>query len=201
MPPITQALLIANVAIFLLQEVAGNMLIYYFALWPLNTPPFLPSFQVWQLISYAFLHGSLMHLAFNMYGVYMFGSAIERVLGPRRYLALYFGSALSAGAMQLIVTASLGSTAPTVGASGALFGLLVACAMYFPTATLQLIIPPMPIQMRWFVILYGGLELYLGVTGTTSGIAHFAHLGGLLGGWLLVRNWRGQPPFGRRRLR
>lgn len=153
----------------------------------------------WQLGSYAFLHAGLTHLAFNMFGLWMFGGELERVWGPRR-LALFYGvSVLTAAAVQLLVTSALGNAAPTVGASGGLFGLLIGFAMVFPRRTITPLLPLIPMPAWLFVTLYGLLELTLGVTGSASGVAHFAHLGGLLGGWLVMRYWRGQPPFGRPR--
>lgn len=195
MPPMTQALLIVNVLAFALQQVMGSHLVQWFALWPLASEFFMP----WQLGSYAFLHGGLMHLAFNMYGVWLFGSELERVWGARRFAAFYFVSVLVAAAAQLVVTAWLGSGAPTVGASGGLFGLLIGFAMVFPQRRITPLLPPIPMPAPVFVALYGALELTLGVSGSATGIAHFAHLGGLLGGWLVMRYWRGQLPFGQRR--
>jgi membrane associated rhomboid family serine protease len=195
MPPLTQALLVANVLAFLLQPVMGNTLVQWFALWPLGSGLFMP----WQLGSYAFLHGGLMHLAFNMYGLWLFGSELERVWGSRRLGLFYAVSVLVAALVQLGVTAMLGGGAPTVGASGGLFGLLIGFAMVFPRRRITPLLPPIPIPAPVFVALYGALELTLGVTGRATGIAHFAHLGGLLGGWLVMRYWRGQLPFGRRR--
>ncbi len=123
---------------------------------------------------------------------------VERVWGGKRYLQFYFASLLAAAAMQLLVTMLLGSPYPTVGASGALFGLLLAFGMMFPNRRIMLIFPPIPMKAKTFVIVFGGLELFFGVTGTQQGVAHFAHLGGMLGGYLMIRYWRGQPPFGRR---
>lgn len=191
MPPLTQALIVANVLVFLLGQVMGQVLTGWFALWPPASGLFTP----WQLGSYAFLHAGPLHLAFNMFGLWMFGGELERVWGPRR-LALFYGvSVLTAAAVQLLVTSALGSAAPTVGASGGLFGLLIGFAMVFPRRTITPLLPPIPMPAWLFVTLYGLLELTLGVTGSASGIAHFAHLGGLLGGWLVMRYWRGQLPF------
>ena len=145
----------------------------------------------WQIITYAFLHGNLTHLLFNMFGVYMFGSDLERVWGPRRYLTFYMVSAISAAIAQLIVSSLIGAAYPTVGASGAVFGLLLAFAMVFPRRMVVPLFPPIPMRAPIFVALYGGLELVLGVTGTQAGVAHFAHLGGMAGGYLLLRYWRG----------
>lgn len=187
LPPITKALIIVNVLIFLLQGMMGDALIGSLALWPLGS-----HFMPWQIISYAFLHGSLMHLLFNMFGVYMFGADIERVLGPRRYLNFYLVSAVSAAIAQLLVTNMTGGDYPTVGASGAVFGILLAFAMIFPHRTIIPLFPPIPMKAPVFVALYGGIELFLGVTGTQAGVAHFAHLGGMAGGFLLMRHWRGR---------
>lgn len=187
LPPVTQALIIINVVMFFLQGIVGDALTGSLALWPLGT-----QFMPWQIITYAFLHGSLMHLLFNMFGVYMFGADIERVLGPRRYLNFYLVSAVSAAIAQLLVTGMTGGHYPTVGASGAVFGLLLAFAMLFPHRTIMPLFPPIPMKAPVFVALYGGIELFLGVTGTQAGVAHFAHLGGMAGGFLLIRHWRGR---------
>lgn len=191
MPPITTALIVANVALYLLQQVAPAILLPL-ALWPLATGSLGQgvAFMPWQLVTYAFLHGSILHLAFNMFALYMFGSAIERVLGTRRYLAFYLASVISAAIMQLIVAQLSGAIYPTIGASGGVFGLLLAYAMYFPHNRVMLLIPPIPLPARVFVALYAVLELFLGVTGTQQGVAHFAHLGGMVGGYLVLRFWR-----------
>ena len=190
MAPVTQALLIANIAVYMLQAVAEPMLVTYFALWPLNMPAGAPGFQPWQLVTYAFLHGNLMHLLFNMLALYMFGSDIERVFGQRRFTMYYFVCVVAAALAQLAV-AGLGSTAgPTIGASGGVFGLLLAFGLYFPRRMVMLIFPPIPMPAWLFVTLYGALELFLGVAGSNAGVAHFAHLGGMLGGYLFIRMWR-----------
>jgi membrane associated rhomboid family serine protease len=193
MPPITQALLLTNVAAFCIDYFLGAWFTQVFALWPLGHG-FLP----WQVVSYAFLHGSIGHLFFNMLGLWMFGSELERVWGRQRFIQFYAASVLAAAAAQLLVTWLLGSVYPTVGASGGLFGLLLAFGMTFPNRTIMPLFPPIPMKAKVFVAVYGGLELFLGVTGTASGVAHFAHLGGMLGGFLMIRYWRGQSPFGRR---
>ena len=191
--PLTQALIVANVVVFLLEQAFGSAFTGWFALWPLASGLFMP----WQLGTYAFLHAGLTHLAFNMFGLWMFGGELERLWGPRR-LALFYGvSVLTAALAQLAVTAALGAMSPTVGASGGLFGLLIGFAMVFPRRTITPLLPPIPMPAWLFVTLYGVIELTLGVTGSASGVAHFAHLGGLLGGWLVMRYWRGQMPFGR----
>lgn len=194
MPTMTQVLIAINVLAFVLQQLFGDQLIQWFALWPMGSGLFMP----WQLASYAFLHGGLTHLAFNMYGLWLFGGELERVWGPRRLAAFFAVSVLVAALAQLLVTAVMGSNVPTVGASGGLFGLLIGFAMVFPHRTVTPLLPPIPMPAPVFVAFYGLIELTLGVTGSASGIAHFAHLGGLLGGWLVMRYWRGQMPFGKR---
>ena len=191
MPPVTRALILANVAIFLLQGLAPQIIVP-FALWPLATSSMAigASFAPWQLVTYAFLHGSLLHLAFNMFALYMFGGAIERVFGTRRYLVFYFVSVLSAAITQLIVAMFASAVYPTIGASGGVFGLLLAYAIYFPHNRVMLLFPPIPMPARVFVAVYALLELFLGVTGSQAGVAHFAHLGGMVGGYLLLRIWR-----------
>jgi len=192
MPPITRALLLTCVAAFCL-----NLFLHleaWLALWPLTSGRFMP----WQLLSYALLHGDMLHLFFNMLGLWMFGSEIERLWGGRRYTHFLLACILAAALVQLAVTMLTGSKVPTVGASGALFGLLLAFGMLFPNRTIMPLFPPIPMKARTFVFVFGGLELTLGFLGGT-GIAHFAHLGGMLGAWLLISDWRGRGPFGRRR--
>lgn len=192
LPPVTQALILINVALYCIDVALGGWLFRWFALWPLQSPFFAP----WQVLTYAFLHGSVGHIFFNMLGLWMFGSELERIWGGRRYAQFILASILSAAACQLIFNLIGGFGMPTVGASGGLFGLLLAFGMMFPNRIIVPLIPPIPMKAKVFVAIYGALELFLGVTGTQSGVAHFAHLGGMLGGWLMLRYWRGQPPFG-----
>jgi membrane associated rhomboid family serine protease len=190
----TQLLLVVTIGVSLLGFATGGALFDALALWPLGS-----GFAPWQLATYALLHGGLLHLAFNMYGLWMFGSALEQVWGPRRLLQFYVVCVLVAGGVQLLVASGSAVPYPTVGASGGLFGLLLGYAMLFPQRRLMLLFPPIPMPAWLFAVLFGLLELTLGVTGEATGIAHFAHLGGMLGGWLMIRHWRGQAPFGRRR--
>ena len=197
-PPVTRALILANVAIFGAQALLGDRFVAAFALWPLGSASVLgpesgAGFNLWQLVTYAFLHGNTLHLFFNMFALYMFGGEIERVFGPRRYLQYYFVTVIVAAITQLVVS-GVGSATPypTVGASGGVFGLLLAFGMLFPRRMIMLIFPPVPMPAWLFVTVYGVLELYLGVTGTSQGVAHFAHLGGMLGGFLMLRRWRRQ---------
>jgi len=199
MPPVTTSLIVANVAMFLLSTSIGDTLAPL-ALWPFGAAPFTGvGFAPWQLVTYAFLHGSMLHLLFNMFALYMFGGAIEQVFGSRRYLAYYLVCIVSAALAQLLVAMMTGGFYPTVGASGGVFGLLLAYGLYFPNNRVMLLFPPIPMPARVFVALYAVLELVMGVTGAQSGVAHFAHLGGMVGGYLMLRYWRGGGPTWRRR--
>ena len=190
MPPVTLALLVGNLVVFLLQLAGGLPLFEWFALWPpaLSGPRSGPSFELWQLLTYSFLHGSALHLMFNMLALYTFGRDLERLFGSSWYLQYYLVSVMAAALSHVVVTAWMGAPPfPTVGASGGVYGLLLAYGVYFPHRTLILLFPPIPLPARVFVVLFAALELYFGVTGTVSGVAHFAHLGGMLGGWLMIR--------------
>lgn len=184
LPAVTRLLLIVNIAVFVLQGLLPNLLETWFALWPLNV-----AFQPWQLLTYAFLHGGLAHIAFNMFGLAMFGSDLERVWGAGRYLRYYIVSVLAAGLTQLAVTAWLGQNVPTVGASGGVYGLVLGFAVMFPNRRIVPLFPPIPMPAWVFALVFAGLELALGVMGTQTGVAHFAHLGGMLGGLLLLWRW------------
>ena len=193
MPPVTQTLIIANVAVFLLEMAGGTSLLAWFALWPPAAgPSSMPDFQPWQLVTYSFLHANLAHIFFNMFALYMFGADIERLFGARFFAAYYFACVLSAAVFHLVVQAWMGgSPYPTIGASGGVYGVLLAYGMYFPNRQLMLLIPPIPMRARTFVIVFAVLEMVLGVTGTAAGVGHLAHLVGMLGGWLMIRYRRG----------
>ena len=193
MPAVTRTLLVANVAIFGLQVLTQNAFLPAFALWPLASPdyPGAPSFEVWQLVTYGFLHGDWTHLFFNMFALYMFGGDIERLLGAQRFVQYYLVCVVGAAVAQLVVMSGMSTPPlPTVGASGGVFGLLLAFGMAFPRRRILLIFPPIPMPAWLFVTLYGMLELYLGVTGSRVGIAHFAHLGGMAAGYAMLTYWR-----------
>jgi membrane associated rhomboid family serine protease len=208
-PPITKALLIANGLVFLLQSMLGSAMFAPFELWPLGGGDLfapgggsLPGFMPWQLLTYGFLHGNFAHVAFNMLALFMFGAPLEYTWGNRRFLTYYLVCVVGAGLCQLLVASWMVSQgAPvysTIGASGGIFGLLFAYGLLFPNQRVMLLIPPIPMKARTLVIVYGAIELLLGATGLQPGVAHFAHLGGMLFGWLLIRYWRGQPPFGKK---
>lgn len=180
---VVYTLIIVTTVGFLLELGPAAPAVTVFALWPLGT-----GFMPWQLITHAFLHASIIHLAFNMYGLWIFGRELEHLLGRRLFLQLYFISILTAGITQLLFTYLTGNTYPTVGASGGVFGILLAYGMFFPNRILMLLFPPVALPARLFVIIFAGIELILGVTGTAAGVAHFAHLGGMVGGYLVIRN-------------
>ncbi len=194
MTPFVQAIVLANVIIFLLQGILPN-LIPLFALWPGGTSGLavLPWSAPWQIVSYGFLHADLFHLGFNMLAIWMFGTQIEHVWGTRRLAITYFLSVITGGICHLFVGAMLSSGgSPVIGASAGVFGILLAYALLFPRNKIMLLIPPIPMPARVFVGLYALAELYMGVTGSRQGVAHFAHLGGLIGGWIGYRyggNW------------
>lgn len=192
--PINKALILANVGIYLMQWLLGDFFTDKFALWPPQAAQYgYPGFMPWQLLTYGFLHGSFTHLFFNMFALFMFGSEIENLFGAKRYLIYYLVCVVGAALMHLIVVAAAQMPPlPTVGASGAVFGLLLAFGMAFPKRMIMMLFPPIPMPAWLFVTLYGLLELYLGITQTQQGVAHFAHLGGMATGFVLIRYWRGQ---------
>lgn len=198
MPPITLALIVLNVLVYALAVFTGPDIVRTFALWP---PGSGGAFHVWQLVTYSFLHGSLLHLGFNMLALWMFGAELERRWNDLRYLLTYLLSVVVAAMTQIAVSGYfLHAAGPVVGASGGVFGLLLAYALYFPRNVISFIfLPFIRIPARVFVLGYGTIELFLGVTQTDAGVAHFAHLGGLFGGWLAVQYFRGRGLFGARR--
>ena len=200
MPSATRALIIINVAVFALQALYDDLLISLFALWPIGHFPIeelhtTVGFEPWQLITYAFLHGGFAHIALNMLALVIFGPSVERELGAKRYLVLYFASVISAACVQLLaVTMSAHSGVyPTIGASGGIFGVLLAFGMLFPHRIVVLLFPPIPLPAWLLVTAYGLIELANGVLGTQAGVAHFAHLGGMLGAYLVLHLSRGRP--------
>lgn len=195
-PTIIFIVLVINGLVYAGQQFYPNHLLYFFALWPLSSqPPQAPPFEIWQLLTYGFLHGSPMHIFFNMFGLWMFGRELENLMGPRRFLTYFFTCVVGAAIVQLVVAGMQGGLYPTIGASGGVFGILLAYGLTFPNRTVMLIFPPIPMRAKYFVIFYGLLELYLGVSGNAPGVANFAHLGGMLFGFVLLRYWA----MGRRR--
>ena len=191
-PSIIKNLLIINVLVFLGQSLANEQLVLWFGLYPLSA-----GFQVHQLVTYSFLHGGPWHLFFNMFALWMFGAQIENTWGSRRFLIYYGVCVVGAALAQLAVTYFTGGTYPTIGASGGVFGILLAFGMMFPEQRIMLLFPPIPIKAKYFVIGYGVLQLYNAVSGSQPGVANLAHLAGMAAGFLLITYWRGGLPFGR----
>jgi membrane associated rhomboid family serine protease len=191
LPPVTRGIIIANVAVFLLQQVAATVLVSLFALWPVGDPLFQP----WQVLTYSFLHADILHIFFNMFALYMFGTPLEMFWGSRRFAFYYTSCVFTAAGTELLVQNATQGGEPVIGASGGVFGLLLAFAWYFPKQRLMLLFPPIPMPAWLFVTLYGVAELFFGVTGIQPGVAHFAHLGGMLGGALSILYWRTRGRF------
>ena len=187
-PPATRALILINIGVYLLQLVAEPVMGALFALWPVGSPLFRP----WQLITYAFLHDphNFAHIFFNMFALFMFGRALELYWGGWRLVIFYLVCVVSAALTQLAAQHGSGVEQEVIGASGGVFGILLAFAWYFPRQRIILLFPPIPMPAWLFVTLYGLLELFFGVTGREAGVAHFAHLGGMAGGALCILYWR-----------
>ena len=192
-PRVTKNLLVINILVFaatwLGEKVLGSDAMSSFVLYD----PASHWFRIWQPITYMFMHGGFWHILFNMYTLYVFGCVVERMIGEKKYLLFYLLSGLGAAALHIVITRlSGGVSAPMVGASGAIYGVLIAYAMLFPDSHLTLIFPPVTLSAKWMVVIFAGIELFTGITGTGEGIAHFAHLGGMLTGFLLIWWWKKQ---------
>ena len=193
MPPITRALILINIGVYLLELLAPNVMLGLFALWPLNSG----LFRIWQLITYGFLHDprNVAHIFLNMFALFMFGRGLEMYWGGRRFLIYYLICVLSAAVTQLLVEGASGGTEPVLGASGGVFGVLLAFAWYFPRQRLIVLPIPIPVPAWLFVTIYALIELFSGLTRTQQSVAHFAHLGGMLGGALCILYWRARHRF------
>ncbi len=184
-PPAVKHLLIINLLVFLalMTPGIGQYVFGLGALWPLDHSNFMP----WQFVTYMFLHGGFAHIFFNLFALWMFGQSIENLWGTRRFVTYYFLTGIGAALIHILVT---GANVPMVGASGGVYGILLAFAMMFPNRPIFLIFLPIPIKAKYFVIIFGALELFNGVSSLQTGIAHFAHLGGMVVGYILIRLWR-----------
>lgn len=184
-PPAIKHLIIINSLTYvaLNTPVVQDFLFRFGALWPPNSGLFYP----WQLVSYMFLHGNFSHIFFNLFALWMFGQAIENLWGTRRFVIYYFATGVGAALLQLLLTLS-GN--PIIGASGAVYGILLAFGMTYPNREIVLLIPPIPIKAKYFVLMYGAFELFNGVFSSNTGVAHFAHLGGMVVGFVLIRIWK-----------
>ena len=182
--PVAMGIIISCLIVFLLGNVSASL-----ALWPLESGVFYP----WQVFTYGFLHGDFGHLFFNMFAVWMFGTQLERTWGSNKFAVYYATCVVGAAIIQILVQQFEGGIYPTIGASGGVFGLLLAYGAMWPKNKIFLMFFPVPIEARWFVLIYGALELLFGVTQTMPGIAHFAHLGGMIFGAVLLYRWGWRP--------
>ena len=206
-PPVTRNLIILNIIVFIATLINREFMTAEFAL-------FYPTsryFHWWQVLTHMFMHGGFWHILFNMYTLWLFGSVVENIIGSKKFLLFYFVCGLGAAGLHLGVEflqmqsfmegAALGNSValqniavikltPTVGASGAIYGVLIGYAMLFPASKMTLLFPPVTLSAKWMVIVFAAIELLTGVTGTVAGVAHFAHLGGMLIGWLMIFYWR-----------
>lgn len=200
-PTVTKNLVAINILMFIATLINENFMVTNFAMFY----PASPFFKPWQILTHMFMHGGFWHIFFNMYSLLMFGSILERSLGPKKFLIFYFVTGLGAVALHtgvewmqarvFIANGAAGAyqqllVTPTLGASGAIYGVLIGFAMLYPQARLTLIFPPIPMTAKWLVIIFAAIELFSGINGIQDGVAHFAHLGGMLFGWLLIRWWR-----------
>lgn len=185
-PDVIFLLLVTNVVIFALLNANLNIPFGYLALWSVGSGQFFP----WQLITYGFLHADLYHILFNMFALWMFGRDLVYVMGTQRFLLYYLVCVAGAGLIQLLVAWLMGEYYPTVGASGGVYGVLLGYGLFFPNRTILLLFPPIPLKAKYLVILVGIFELYVGISGSMPGVANFAHLGGMLFGFLLIRRWQ-----------
>ena len=190
-PPLVKNLIIINVLVYMATALlpVGNEIIRFCALW-FGASPF-GEFHSYQFVTYMFLHASVEHIFFNMFALWMFGRTLEYELGSKRFLIYYMVCGVGAALIQL-ATAYLTGEMPIqlVGASGAVMGLLLAFGVMHPNAVIMLLIPPIPMKAKWFVVIYGVIELFLGWTGFGGNVAHFAHVGGMLWGLLLLQWWK-----------
>jgi membrane associated rhomboid family serine protease len=200
-PTVTKNPIITNVIMFVATLFGEDFMVGTFAMFF----PASPYFRWWQILTHMLMHGGFWHIFFNMYTLFIFGTALERTIGSKKFLVYYFITGLGAVALhtgveylQAMSYASAGNTAalhnlyltPTLGASGAIYGVLIGYAMMYPDSVLTLIFPPVSLKAKWSVLIFAGIELLTGVTGTADGVAHFAHLGGMLIGWLLMLYWK-----------
>lgn len=199
-PPVVKNLLIINVMVFLTQTLLpAGAKAWFYETFALSFPVGVRT--IFQTVSYMFMHANFSHLFFNMFALWMFGRIVEYDLGSKRFLTYYLVCGVGAALIQLAVNyAEIASLVAqgythlprftTVGASGAVFGLLLAYGMLHPNNVVMLMFPPIALKAKWFVVIYGAIELMGGVASSGSNVAHFAHLGGMLFGFLLLRYWK-----------
>lgn len=190
-PAVTRNIIIINIIMFVATWFAERMMhtdiMGIFALYF----PGSANFRIWQPITYMFMHGGFFHIFFNMYTLLIFGSVVEQIIGQKKYLIFYLLCGLGAAGLHILMTTVLRlPIGPMVGASGAIYGVLIAYAMLFPESKMTLLFPPVTLSAKWMVAIFAAIELFTGITGTMEGIAHFAHLGGMVVGFLLILYWK-----------
>ena len=207
LPTAVKNIIMINILVMVMTSLNENFMVEKFALFY----PTSPFFHWWQPVTHMFMHGGFWHIFFNMYTLFIFGTILERVWGTKKFLVFYFITGLGAalvhtgvewlqmqywmgqaadGSMAALKSIHTLKMTPTVGASGAFYGVLMGYAMLYPDSIMTLIFPPVSLKAKWFVLIFAGIELLTGVTGTGGGIAHFAHLGGLIFGFLLIMYWK-----------
>jgi membrane associated rhomboid family serine protease len=222
MPPVIKTLLLLNVAAYLIDSLLastmGIEIAKIFGLYYVQHP----DFRLYQLLTYMFMHEGFIHLFFNMFALWMFGNVIEQVWGPKKFIFYYICCGIGAGFVQEVVqygtymyeglaayqyvnTGSVQMTTDayinlwtTIGASGAVYGILLAFGMIFPNERLFIIPFPFPIKAKWLIVGYFAIELFSAMSAPGDGVAHMAHLGGMLFGWILIRYWKNHPDSSQR---
>ena len=185
-PKAVKHIILINVCMLVLTMLDGHLMDRLFALNPIT---FI--YKPWQLVTYMFMHGSIGHLFFNMYTLYIFGSVLENIWGTKKFLKFYFITGIGAGLFNILVQHLTGDFALMVGASGAIYGILMGYAMLYPDSVLTLIFPPVSLKAKWFVLIFAGIELLLGLSNNPAdNVAHFAHLGGLVFAFILLMFWK-----------
>lgn len=185
-PKAVKHIIIINLLMLVLTYLNNPLMSKWFALNPIS---FI--WKPWQLVTYMFMHGGFGHLFFNMYTLFIFGSVLENVWGTKKFLTFYFVTGIGAALVNIGVQYLTGSFALTVGASGAIYGILMGYAMLYPDSRLTLLFPPVSMKAKWFVLIFAGIELLLGISNNPAdNVAHFAHLGGLVFAFLLLMFWK-----------
>lgn len=185
-PKAVKHIILINVLMLVLTYLNNPLMSKWFALNPIS---FI--WKPWQLVTYMFMHGGFGHLFFNMYTLFIFGSVLENVWGTKKFLTFYFVTGIGAALVNIGVQYLTGSFALTVGASGAIYGILMGYAMLYPDSRLTLFFPPVSMKAKWFVLIFAGIELLLGISNNPAdNVAHFAHLGGLIFAFLLLMFWK-----------
>lgn len=185
-PKAVKHIILINVCMLVMTVLDGHLMDRLFALNPIT---FI--YKPWQLVTYMFMHGGIGHLFFNMYTLFIFGSVLENIWGTKKFLTFYFITGIGAGLFNILIQHLTGNFALMIGASGAIYGVLMGYAMLYPDSVLTLLFPPVSLKAKWFVLIFAGIELLLGLSNNPAdNVAHFAHLGGLVFAFLLLMFWK-----------